>query len=135
MPINDGSLTGYANGDIHPAVALMIDTSANNRVIEATAGARCIGISVFSEHKDPSNSDGLAASAGEAIKYWGAGSKDVPARLGAAGCTAGDRLKATTAGRLVTASADGDEYVAIAKMTGVANDVIPVDVVIGQRGA
>jgi hypothetical protein len=113
----------------------MIDTSTSFRVIEATAGAQCIGICTITERRDPSNSDGLAAITGEPIKYWGNGAKDVPAQLGANSVTAGTRLKATTAGKLIPTASDSEEYVAIAKQAGNTDDLIAVDVTLGQRGA
>jgi len=130
----DFSLSGMANGNIHPARAIMMDSSTRHRVIEATAGASCIGIAQIGERRDPSNSDGYAAIAGEPIKYWGHGAKDVPAWLGGS-VTAGQRLKATTGGKLIATTSDGDEYVARAKMDGADGDFINVDVELGQRGA
>lgn len=127
----DFSLSAMANASIRPCRAIMLDTTKDFRVIESTAGAKCIGISQIAERRDPSNSDGLCAIVGEAVKYWGNGAKDVPAQLGGS-VTAGDRLKATTAGKLITIAADKDEYVAIAKQSGVTDDLIDVDVAIGQ---
>lgn len=132
MPVTDFSDSAVANGDIHVGVAVMLDTTASFRIIEATAGAKCIGIAQLADRRDPSVAVGLAASVNELCKYYKIGAMNVPARLGAGGCTAGDRLKATTAGRLIPVTANKDEYVAIAKQTGIADDLIAVDVVLGQ---
>jgi hypothetical protein len=134
MPVTDFSASAMANGDIHVGVAVMLDTSASFRIIEATAGAKCIGIAQLGDRRDPSVAVGLAAIAGEACKYYGIGAKDVPARIGAGGCTAGDRLKATTAGKLIPVASNNDEYVAIAKQTAIEDDLAAVDVVLGQYG-
>lgn len=134
MAITDFSRSMMANGNITPYRAVMIDTSTNFRAIVATAGAECIGIAQKGERRDPSNSDGYAAIAGEPILVWGDGAKDVPAQLGGP-VNPGDRLKATTGGKLIATTADGDEYVAIARQSGTTDDLIAVDVVLGQRGA
>lgn len=132
----DFSQTKMANGNIRVYAAVMLDTTTSYaRVIEATAGAKAIGIAFKGERRDPSNSDGFVAIAGEACGYWGNGAKDVPARIGVGGCTSGDQLKVGTNGRLVTASSDNDQIVAIANQTAVEDDIIPVDVTIGQRGS
>lgn len=132
MPLFDFSESAMANGDIHPARAIMLDTTETGfRVIEATAGAQCIGISQIAERRSPYESDGLCAKVDEAVKYWGNGAKRVPAQLGGS-VTVNDRLKATTAGKLIAITADRDEYCAIAQQSGEDGDIIAVDVVIGQ---
>lgn len=130
MPVLDFSMSRMANGNIRPARAVMLDTSDDFRVIEATAGAKCVGICTMAERLPPHLSDGFVAIAGEPVKFFGNGAKDVPAQLGGS-VTAGDRLKATTAGKLITADGDGDEYVAVANQSGADGDFIAVDVTIG----
>lgn len=127
----DFSQSRMANGNIPPYRAIMLDTTKKFNVLVATAGAACIGISQKGERRDPSNSDGYAAIAGEPIQYWTEGAKDVPAQLGGS-VTTGQRLKATTAGKLIAVAADKDEYVAIANQDGADGDLIAVDVVLGQ---
>lgn len=46
--------------------------------------------------------------------------------VGAAGVTAGDKVKADSAGHVVTASSAGDIANGIALRTGVDNDIVPV---------
>jgi hypothetical protein len=125
-----------ANGDIHPFCAVMIDTSTNNRLIEATAAARAIGIAGKGRRYAPWTAidDGLIAVAGEVFNYWGEGEEHVPAKIGGT-VTAGDRLKVTTGGVLIATTADGDLFIAIAREGGAADDIIAVDVVIGQVAA
>jgi len=92
-------------------------------------GARCLGISQKGERRDPSNSDGFCAIAGEPLQYWGNGAKDIPAQIGGS-VTAGDELKAMAGGLLITATTAGDRIVAVAKQSGIATDIIDVDVAI-----
>lgn len=47
----------------------------------------------------------------------------------------GDKLTATTAGKLITTVVDHDRFLAIAMKDGVDGDVIPVEVVIGSVSA
>lgn len=128
----DFSQSAMANGDIPPYRAIMLDTSKKFNVIVATAGADCIGISQKGERRDPSNSDGFAAIAGEPIQYWGNGAKGVAAQLGGT-VTVGARLMATTAGKLIVTAAANDIYCAIALQDGILDDIIAVDVDLGYR--
>lgn len=127
----DFSQSAMANGNIPPYRAIMLDSSKKFNVLVATAGAACIGIAQKGERRDPSNSDGYAAIAGEPIQYWGNGAKGVAAQAGGS-ITTGQRLKATTAGKLIAVAADREEYVAIALQDGASDELIAVDVVIGQ---
>lgn len=128
--------SGTANGDIAPFRAVMIDTSTDNRLIQATAGARAIGIAGKGRRYAPWSAidDGLIAKVNEVFNYWGDGEEHVPAQLGGT-VAAGDRLKVTTGGKLITVTADGDIFVATAREAGDADDIINVDVGIGQVAA
>lgn len=132
--VNTGR-SGMANGDIHPYRAVMIDTTIDNRLIEATAGAAAIGISGKGTRYAPWSAldDTLIAKVNEVFQYWGMGEENVPAEIGGT-VASGDRLKVTTAGKLIAVTADADHYIAIARMSGASGDIIPVDVVRGQRG-
>lgn len=128
--------SAMANGDIHPFRAVMIDTSTDNRLIEATAGADAIGISQKGTRLPPWSAldDTLCAKVNEVFQYWGDGEENVPAELGGT-VTTERRLKVTTGGKLIPVTADADFFIAIARMTGSDGDIIPVDVVRpGQRG-
>lgn len=133
--VNTGR-SGMANGDIAPFVAVMIDTSVDGRLIQATAGARAIGIAGKGRRYAPWSAidDGLIAKAGEVFQYWGDGEENVPAKLGGT-VASGDRLKVTTGGVLITVTADGDLFVATAREAGDADDIIRVDIGIGQVAA
>lgn len=139
MPVTDFSLSAMANGNIAPCRAIKGDSSADFKVLQGTAGNGtegdvCLGISQKGERRDPSNSDGYAAIAGEPILYYGNGAKDVPAQIGAS-VTAFAKLKCGANGKLVPATTDGDNVVAIAKQSGSDGDIIAVDVAIGQLAA
>jgi hypothetical protein len=130
----DYTLTAPANGNIHPSRAVMGDTTKKFNIIEGTVGAiaegaLCLGISMKCERRDPSNSDGFAAVAGEGCMYYGNGAKDIPAQLGGT-VTAFAELKCGASGKLVLATTAGDRIVAVAKQDGILDDVIDVDVVI-----
>lgn len=133
MPIGD-PLSAVANGNIRVYCAVKFDATASFRLLEAGAGEVAIGIAQKGERRDPSNSDGFAAIADETLYYWGNGSKQVPARIGVGGCTAGDRLKVGTNGRLIPVASNNDNVVAIAQQTAIEDDIAVVDVVLGQYG-
>src|SRR4029077_12993746 len=135
----DFSVSGMANGNIVPACAVKGDVTKKFCVIQGGAGSttegdKCLGIAQMAERRDPSNSDGFAAIAGEPVKYYGNGAKDVPARLGGS-VTAFDQLKAGAGGKLITATTAGDNVIAIAKQGGILDDLIDVDVTIGVYSA
>lgn len=132
----DYSQSAMANGNIAPFRAIKGDTTKKFNVLQATAGGGtegdpCLGISQKGERRDPSNSDGFAAIAGEPIMFWGNGAKDVPAQIGTS-VTAFQKLKASTGGKLIPVTTAGDNVIAIAKQDGADGDIIDVDVVIGQ---
>lgn len=126
--------SAMANGTIKPNTPVMQDTTSDNRLIAATAGAQCIGIAGKGTRYAPwSVIDDLnLAIAGEVFEYFGDGEDNVPALLNGT-VTRGDLLKADGTG-LISTTADGDKYIAMARMSGAAGDIIPVLVTIGQRG-
>lgn len=128
--------SAVANGNIAPWVAVMLDTTVDNMLIQATAGAQAIGIAQKGTRNAPWSSldDGYCAIAGEVFQYWGDGEENVPAQLGGT-VTTERRLKVTTGGKLTPITADGDFFIAIARVTGVADEIIRVDVVRGQVAA
>ena len=135
MPESTGR-SATANGDIAPFVAVMIDTTVDNRLIQATAAARAVGIAGKGRRYAPYSplDDGLIAKQNEVFNYYGEGEENVPAKLGGT-VASGDRLKVTTGGVLIATTADGDLFVATARMSGASGDIIPVDITIGQVAA
>lgn len=137
MPGPSTGRSAVANGNITPFRAVMIDTTTNtHRLIQATAGAQAIGIAGKGTRYAPWTplNDGYLAVAGENFNYWAAGEEEVPAELSGT-VAAGDRLKVDTGGTLIATTADADHYIAIARINGVTGDVIPVDVIRGQRAS
>lgn len=128
--------SAMANGNIRPFRAVMIDTTTHNRLIEATAAARAIGISQKGTRNPPLTGldDTYCAIADEVFMYYANGEENVPAELGGT-VTAGDRLKVTTDGKLIAVTTDADFFVATARMGGASGDIIPVDITIGQAAA
>lgn len=133
--VNTGR-SGMANGDIAPYRAVMIDTTIDNRLIQATAGARACGIAGKGRRYAPWTplDDGLIAKVNEVFDYFAFGEENVPAQLGGT-VAAGDRLKVTTGGKLIVVAADGEFWLCTARMAGILDDIIPVDVNGGQAAA
>jgi len=127
--------SAVANGNITPLTPVMIDTTIDNRLKAATSGALCIGIAGKGTRYAPWSTlnDTYLAIAGEVFEYYGEGEDNVPAKLNGT-VTAGDRLKADGTA-LIAVTADGDKYIAIARMSGVQNDIIPVLVTVGERSS
>ena len=141
MPGRSTGRSAMANGNIMPWCAVMIDTTVDNRLIPATAGAKAVGIAGKGTRYAPWTplNDGFMAVAGEVFNYWGEAEENVPALLGGT-VASGDNLKVagtltintqSVVGSLITAGS-GDLTVAIARMSGAAGDIIPVDVVISN---
>lgn len=123
----------FANGNIKPWTAIMLDTSVDNKAIQATANAQCLGIAQKGTRNAPWTplDDGFCAIAGEMFEYYADGEENVPALLGGT-VTTERRLKSDANGALIAITTDGDFQIAIARATGVAGDVIRVDVVRSQ---
>ncbi len=118
-----------ANGNILPACFVMLDTTKDGCVIQATAGAKIYGIAQVESRMFPfpGLDDGYAAIAGENLKVFTPADKDVWLQVGAGGCAPGDRLKATTNGVGILTVTNLDEWGAIAKETGLSGDLVRVD--------
>lgn len=99
--------------------ALIFGADDEHVTVASSAGARCMGIL----QNAPS-----AADAPAEVALPGGGAKAV---LGGT-VTRGNFLKVDANGALVAAATDKDEYVAKAMASGVAGDVIPVEVMLGQ---
>lgn len=125
--------TGFgfkAGGNVNPARFCKLDTTADHTVIEATAGSQIIGVSQKGTRNAPYSSldDGYCAIAGETFRLFTT-TEVCPIELGGT-VTAGDRLKATTGGKAITAST-GDYFGAIALESGVSGEFIQVEVLQG----
>lgn len=122
------SATGFgyvAGGNISPAVFVMLSTSADHTVLQATAGALCIGVSGRSTHTAPLSGldDGYNAVDGESVRIYVEG--EVCGLTLGGTVAAGDRLKATTNGVAITGTA-GATYHARALQAGVSGEIIDV---------
>lgn len=129
-------ITLKATGSIAPSRFLLGDTTADGCVVEATAGAKIIGVSHESVRRAPYSSldDGYAAISGEMIEVYCAVS-ECYLELGGT-VTRFDRLKAGTGGKGVVTTTDRDEWGAIAMQSGVSGDLIKVKVMpFGQVSA
>lgn len=126
-------LTRVATGDISPSRAVKIDTAGDGLIAQSGAGERSIGISCPWTRRTPAlgMDDGYAAISGENLAYYCDGDKDVRAEYGGT-VAAGDRLKATTGGKLIATTTDKDQYIAVAKVAGVDGEIGIVDVTIGE---
>lgn len=119
-----------ANGSIMPSRGVMIDPTATggNRVIQAVAGSRCIGISKNSQRlaKTPFQNDVFAAVAGDPIRCYTNGEL-APVELGAT-VAPNDRVKSDVNGRMIPTTTTGDEIVGIAIQGGAVGEVIQIEV-------
>jgi hypothetical protein len=117
-----------SNGSIAPCRFVKQDTSYDNRVAQAGAGEKVFGVSQQGTRRTPYGAldDGYAAIAGEDISVYGA-HEVCMLELGGT-VTRGDRLKADSDGKGVATSTDHDEYGAVARVSGVSGQLIPVEV-------
>lgn len=124
-----------ANGNIRPSRFVKIDTTTNNRALECGAGDKMIGISQKGTRRTPYGGldDGFCAIAGEGFGVF-ENVETAPLYLDGA-VTAGDRLKAGATGGGTPTTADGDFYGAIAPQSGLAGQIMEVQVCLGQTGA
>lgn len=93
-----------ANGNILPSVFVKADTTADNKVVEATAGSEIRGVSHEGTRNPPGTAldDTYCAIAGEPVRVYGIGETCWVTCGGTV--AAGDHLKATTNGKAITAS-------------------------------
>lgn len=117
-----------ANGNIIPSRAVMIDTTVNtgNRVLQATAGAKCIGVAFNTLRlaQTPFSADPYAAILGEPIRVFVPGDL-APVELGGT-VLPGDRVKADAVGRAIATIVAADETFGIAVRGGVVGEIIRV---------
>lgn len=129
-----------ANGNIAPSRFVRYDaTTPGGRVIQATQeavvggggtlGAPIFGISQTGQRNAPYLTllDGLCAIAGENLMVYTFPDKEVYLELGTGGCNPGDFLKADANGCGVATVTNLDNVGARAKQTGIAGDIVPVD--------
>jgi hypothetical protein len=128
--------TKVANGNITPSSFVKIDTSVSGggKVVLSGAGEDIYGISQPGVRNYPGGTgdDGYAAIAGENVMVYVPPEKEVLLRLGGT-VTAGDWLKSDASGFGVTSSSDREKVGARASRSGVSGDLIPVQVIIGER--
>lgn len=120
-----------ANGNIAPSRFAKQDTTADNKCLQADAGAKIIAVTQRGTRNPPYSSldDGFAAIAGESLQLYGPGETCV-LELGGT-VAAGDRLKADANGKGVTAGS-GDEYGFRAGQAGTSGKLIEGVVEIGK---
>lgn len=120
------SFSMVAGGIIRPSRFVKLSTTDEGRVLEADAGNKVFGVSEEGTRKVPLTGldDGYAAIEGESLRVYGLGARCY-LELGGT-VTRGDRLKSDADGKAVTASADTEEYGAIALNGGVSGDLIRV---------
>lgn len=133
-----------AGGNIAPSRFVKPSTTANQTVVQAGAGDIVCGISQKGTHNVPGTiggvavDDGYAAVAGMSVGVFDqsdtARGQFIDLELGGT-VTAGDYLKSDVNGKGVTATADGDYYGARTNRSGVAGQLIQVQVITGYRGA
>jgi hypothetical protein len=123
-----------ANGNIAPSRFVTLDSTAAGRVVQATTGDLPFGISQPQTRRIAlsGTDDGYAAIADENINVYGPGDPGVLLELGGT-VSHGDLLKPTTGGKGITASSDHDKYGARALASGTSGQLIPVEVLIGER--
>jgi hypothetical protein len=120
-----------ANGTIAPSVFVMIDTTADGMVIQATLNARTIGISQSGMKRAPGlpgSDNTIAAQAGDSIQLFGLG--DVCMLQSSAVIVRGATLKSDANGLGLTTVTDTEKVGAIAfQSCGAANVFIMVQIV------
>jgi hypothetical protein len=97
-----------AGGDIGVSVFVKLSTSAGHTALAAGANEQVIGISQVGPKEPPglSGASALAAAAGDQLQIFGLGDICL-LKAGSGGWTAGDNLKAGTAGVGVVAASTG----------------------------
>jgi hypothetical protein len=131
-----GSYSKVANGNVSPARFVYLDSSADGKVLQASAATqKLFGISQAGTRRAPYSGldDGYAAIAGENLQVYGLGEQCM---LELAGTVApGDRLTATSGGKGIKTTTNLDEYGAIAQAAGSSGQLVPVLVQGGQISA
>jgi len=124
------SYSRKAGGTIATYTFVMMDTTTEGQVVQATAGAEIYGVSQAGTRRVPYDGldDGNAAIAGEDINVFGPPEVGIMLRAGGT-VVRGDRLKADATGRGITTVTATDEVGAIAQGSGAVDDLIPVQLI------
>lgn len=127
------SRSGRASGDIRPSRFVKNGADAG-LFLECDAGDRPIGISFKDTRRsDYVDDDGKLAESGEPFSFY---TETELCWLEIVATVAnGDRLKSDADGKGTPVTADADFYGAVAQADGVAGELIPVLVNIGQAAA
>jgi len=127
-----------ANGNILPSTCVNLTSTADGKVDQCTSATNTnpapFGISQKATRfaPFPGLDDGYCAIAGENLLIYTFPDKEVYANIGVGGCTPRSFLKPGTNGTLVIstgAASPGEWVIAIARGTGNAGDLVPVDMV------
>lgn len=129
-----------SNGNIAPSRFVMFDATSpvGGRVIQSDdgtiagispAGGKIFGISQTGTRNAPypALDDGFAAIAGENLLVYTFSDKEAWLQIGTGGCNAGDYLKSAADGTGIVTTTTGDNVGARAKQSGLAGDLVPVD--------
>lgn len=132
-----GSYSRRPNGNIKPNTFVKLDTSNTALVLQAGAGERVFGIAGSGTRRialDGYDTDYIGIAGDPAIPIHGPADPGVLLRLGGT-VTHGDLLKSDGSGYGVVADTDKDDYGARALASGVSGELIPVEVLIGERSS
>lgn len=123
-----GNATFVAGGNITPSRFVKLSTTADNTVLQAGAGERCIGVSQQGTRNPPYGAldDGFCAIASEELRVFQDG-EICPLTVGAA-VTRGDRLKSDANGKGITAAANDPHYAIALQSGGGDGELIEVKV-------
>ena len=127
----EGIIKSYmANGNVLPYSFVKLDTTAPFKVIQAAANSDIL-LGVSAEYTDttplPSGGGTYAAIAGEQLRVYRVGCK-CKLKIGAGGCTAGDRLTSDASGNGLTATS-GQIAGAISLDTRASGELCDVEVI------
>jgi hypothetical protein len=134
MPF-DFSRSALVSGPVKVFSLVKLDPSNNFQVMQGTAGSgsagdACVGVVQKGEENAPPYSDGYAAQPGGnalSCMYYGQGAPDIALQISAT-VTAGQYLKCDANGFGTPCTTAGDKICARAKQSGIALDIIDVDV-------
>jgi hypothetical protein len=126
-------ISRIASGTIYPSRFVTLDTTTMGHVLQATAGQQVYGISGPGTDRPPFGAldTGQCAVIGEQLEIFEAGDSHdtvVPLQLGGT-VTQGDRLKSDANGCGVTTTTTSQEVGAIAEVSGVSGNIVPVRLV------
>lgn len=128
-------VSSSGTGLINPSSFVKLDTaSAGGRVIQAGAGDKMFGIAQPGTRSAPFSTldDGYAArndsGQNDTVMVYTSPDKEVYLQIGTGGCNVDDFLKSSTLGVGVATTSTGDWVGARAKQSGIAGDLVSVDV-------